>query len=143
MANVFAFCVDMASSSTSTAKRKRVVLTVEDKLTVCDLVEKKVPYTEIMNRFNIGKSTISDIVKNKETDDGEESGEENLVLEDWNSSICPVSHVEAMQMFDGCLTWLRAQPEASVENTSTLVMLRELAAQKQEASRKQSDIRFF
>ena len=71
----------MASSSTSTAKRKRVVLTVEDKLTVCDLV--KVPYTETMNQFNIGKSTIRD--------DGKQSGEENLVLEDRNSSICPVS----------------------------------------------------
>ena len=41
----FTFCVDMALSSTSTAKRKRVVLTIEDKLTVCDLVE-KVPYTD-------------------------------------------------------------------------------------------------
>ena len=80
---------------------------------------------------------------NAAADDGEESGEEDLVLEDRNSSICPVSHAEAMQMFDGCSTWLRAQPEASVENTSTLVMLRELAAQKQEASRKQSDIRSF
>ena len=52
----------MASSS----KRKRVVLSIEDKLTVCDLVRKKVPYSEIMNQFHIGKSTISDIVRNEE-----------------------------------------------------------------------------
>ena len=52
----------MASSS----KRKRVVLAIEDKLTVCDLVRKRVSYSEINNRFNIGKSTISDIVRGKE-----------------------------------------------------------------------------
>ena len=52
----------MASSS----KRKRVVLSIEDKLTVCDLVRKKVSYSEINNRSNIGKSTISDIVRGEE-----------------------------------------------------------------------------
>ena len=54
--------VNMASSS----KRKRVVLSIEDKLTVCDLVRKKVSYSEINNRFNIGKSTTSDIVLGEE-----------------------------------------------------------------------------
>ena len=43
---------------------------------------------------------------------------------------CPVSHAEAMQMFDRCLTWLRFQSEASISNTSTLVRFRELAAEK-------------
>ena len=50
----------------SSSKRKRVVLSIEDKLTVCDLVRKKVSYSEINNRFNIGKSTISDIVRGEE-----------------------------------------------------------------------------
>ena len=47
---------------------------------------------------------------------------------------------EAMQMFDHCLTWLHIQPEATVSNTSTLVRLREFAAEKHESSRKQSKI---
>ena len=45
-------------------------------------------------------------------------------------------------MFDRCLTWLRIQLEATVSNTSTLVRLREFAAEKRESSRKQSKIDF-
>ena len=41
------------------------------------------------------------------------------------------------------LIWLRHQPEATVGNTLTIVTLRELAAEKREATRKQSDIRSF
>ena len=43
-------------------------------------------------------------------------------------------------MFDRCLTWLRIQLEATVSNTSTLVRLREFAAEKREPSCKQSKI---
>ena len=46
----------------SSSKRKRV----DKKLTVCDLVRKKVSHSEINNRFNIGKSAISDIVQGEE-----------------------------------------------------------------------------
>ena len=43
-------------------------------------------------------------------------------------------------MFDRCLTWLRIQLEATVSITSTLVRLREFAAEKRESFRKQSKI---
>ena len=43
-------------------------------------------------------------------------------------------------MFDHCPTWLGIQLEATVSNTSTLVRLREFAAEKRESSRKQSKI---
>ena len=43
-------------------------------------------------------------------------------------------------MFDHCLTWLRIQLEVTASNTSTLVRLREFAAEKRESSRKQSKI---
>ena len=46
-------------------------------------------------------------------------------------------------MFDHCLVWLRIQPEATVSNTSKLVLLREFAAEKRESSRKQSKIDFY
>ena len=48
-----------------------------------------------------------------------------------------------MRMFDDCLTWLRFQREATVANTSTLVQLRELAAEKRESSQRQSKIDSF
>ena len=54
---------------------------------------------------------------------------------------CTVSKAEAMSMFDKCLTWLRHQPQATVANNSTLAFLRELAAERREASQRQSDIR--
>ena len=37
-------------------------------------------------------------------------------------------------MCDRCLTWFRIQLEATVSNTSTLVRLREFAAEKRELS---------
>ena len=46
-------------------------------------------------------------------------------------------------MFDLCLTWLRVPPEATVTNTSTLVRLRELSAEKRESSPKQSKVDLF
>ena len=43
-------------------------------------------------------------------------------------------------MFDHCPTWLRIQLEATVSNTSTLVRLREFAAEKRKFSRKRYKI---
>lgn len=34
---------------------------------------------------------------------------------------CPISNAGAMIRFDKCLIWLWFQPEASLENTSTLI----------------------
>ena len=51
----------MAFYSQSNVKRKRTVLSVEDKLNVCDIVRKKIPKTEV-----IGKSTANDICKSEE-----------------------------------------------------------------------------
>ena len=47
-------------------KRKRVVLTIEEKLKVCDLVESGKSLTSVALEFNMLKSTVHDIVKNKE-----------------------------------------------------------------------------
>ena len=46
-------------------------------------------------------------------------------------------------MFERCVTWLRIQLEATVSNISTLVRLREFAAEKRESYRKQSKIDFY
>ena len=47
-------------------KRKRVVLTIEEKMKVLDMLDKSVSYTVIAEKFGIGKSTVSDLKKNKE-----------------------------------------------------------------------------
>lgn len=74
---------------------------------------------------------------------GDESDEEDATDVVVLHQQCPISNAEAARMFDRCLTWLRSQPEASMANTSTLVQLRELAAEKRESSRKQSTITSF
>ena len=56
----------MASSSKGKAKRKRIVLSVDDKLKICEMVRKKISKTEIMLKYNIGKSTVNDICKSQE-----------------------------------------------------------------------------
>ncbi|CAK8676591.1 unnamed protein product [Clavelina lepadiformis] len=57
----------MNSCSKGNVKRKRIVLFVEYKLKVCDIVRKKIPKTEIMLKYNIGKSTVNDICKSEES----------------------------------------------------------------------------
>ena len=48
------------------SKRKRVVLTIEDKLEVLKLIDKSTSYTIICEKYGIGRSTVSDIKKNRE-----------------------------------------------------------------------------
>ena len=86
---------------------------------------------------------VNGIVDMMNSEDPDDIDEEEEITEDDISQPCPVSPKEAMAMFEKCLIWLRHQPEATVGNTSTLVTLRELAAEKREATRKQSDIRSF
>jgi len=44
-------------------KRKRVVLTLQEKLEIVNLVDKGSSYKSIAARFNIGKSTVSGVWK--------------------------------------------------------------------------------
>ena len=47
-------------------KRKRVQLTIVNKLKVCEMANNNVPKTFIMSQFSIGKSTLNDILRSKE-----------------------------------------------------------------------------
>ena len=58
-------CVIMASEIAS-HKRKLVVLSIHDKLKICELAKKGRTLQSIPNEHKIGKSTVHDIVKNKE-----------------------------------------------------------------------------
>ena len=46
-------------------RKGRVVLTIEEKLKICDLLKNGRSLTSVAAEFNVGKSTIHDIVKNK------------------------------------------------------------------------------
>ena len=56
----------MASYLKGNVKRKRTILFDEDKLKVCDMVRRKISKTDIMLKYNIGKSTVDDICKTEE-----------------------------------------------------------------------------
>ena len=52
--------------ATGTRKRKRIVLSIEDKVKIVELLDKSVSYSVIAEKYGIGKSTVSDINKNRE-----------------------------------------------------------------------------
>jgi len=51
----------MASSSEVPVKWRKVVLTIDKKLEVLDLLQKKTSYTVTAEKYGIGRSTITDI----------------------------------------------------------------------------------
>ena len=83
---------------------------------------------EIVSRVLGGDDTV-DICE----DDGDNEEEPDVVA-------CPVTHAQAMDMFEKCITWLQYQPEASAYNTSVLISLKDMAAKKRLSSLKQTSI---
>ena len=45
------------------SKRKRMVLTLKEKLEIVKLVDRRSSYKNVAARFNIGKSTVNDVYK--------------------------------------------------------------------------------
>ena len=58
--------VAMASVGTSNCKRKRLVLTISDKLKICQLVRSGRTLQGVSDEYGVGKSTVHDIVKSEE-----------------------------------------------------------------------------
>ena len=64
-------------------KQKRTALTIEDKMNIIKLIEKGTFYAIISERYGIGRSTVCDINKNKEslkkvvTEDDRDRGKES------------------------------------------------------------------
>ena len=52
--------------TSSTKKRRRVVLTIEQKLKICDLIESGRTLTSVALEYDTPKSTVHNIVKSKE-----------------------------------------------------------------------------
>ena len=51
-----------------------------------------------------------------------------------------ISHKDAMEMLDKCLSWLQSQPEATPYNTRVLLSLKEMAANKRFSALKQTTL---
>ena len=64
--NIIITCTRLTMATTAGNKRKREVLTPKVKRNILDRLEQGVKPSSIMQKFNCGKSTISDIKKNKE-----------------------------------------------------------------------------
>ena len=58
-------------------------------------------------------------------------------------SACPVSNKEAVQLFEKCIVWLQHQPESTVNITTLLMSLKDLAAKKRFSQLKQLHITSF
>ena len=53
------------ASGNKSSKRKRVVLSIDDKIEVLKLIDKGTSYTIIMEKYGIGRATVSDIKKKR------------------------------------------------------------------------------
>ena len=53
-------------ASVNAHKRKCVVLTISDKLKICQLVKSGRTFQSVVDKYDFGKSTIHNIVKNEE-----------------------------------------------------------------------------
>ena len=49
----------------SSAKRKKIVLSIEDKLEILELLQKGTSYTIVSEKYGIGRSTVANIKKNE------------------------------------------------------------------------------
>ena len=56
----------MASVSTSSHKRKRIVLTISDKLKICQLVKGGRTLQSVADEYDVGKSTVHGVVKSED-----------------------------------------------------------------------------
>ena len=57
--------LELAMATAAVKKRKRIVLTIEDKLEICKLVKQGEILANLAALFNIGKSTVHDIITEK------------------------------------------------------------------------------
>ena len=100
------------------AKRKRIVLSIEEKLKVCEMFRNKIPKTDIMLKYSIGKSTVNDIIKKEESLKNFKMGKSELGIS--NSAKATKTMKGGMyQKLDSALyLWFRQQREKGTPVTA-------------------------
>ena len=58
--------IAIASISTSNRKRKRLVVTITEKLKICQLIRSGRTLQSVADEYGVGKSTVHNIVKSEE-----------------------------------------------------------------------------
>ena len=103
-------------------KRKRTVLSVEDKLNVCDIVRKKIRKTEVMLKYNIGKSTVNDICKSEERLKNFKMTKSELGISK-SAKATKTMNVEMYHKLDSALyLWFRQQREKGIPVTGPIFL---------------------
>ena len=117
---VFLEASEMASVSGK--KRKHVILTIEQKLKACEMVRNKVPKSMVMEKFNIGKSTLNDICRKEESFKKFKAQKEDLGI----SSVVKTAKQIKSGTFDkldqALYIWLRQQREKGSPITGPILM---------------------
>ena len=111
----------MASSSRldPPVKRKKIVLTVENKLEIIDLLRKGTSYTVISEKYGIGRSTITDI-KNNEAK--LKSFKEKMTEMGVKEVTTKLMKIGAFEKLDEALyIWFRQQREKDVPISGSLL----------------------
>ena len=104
------------------AKRKRIVLSIEEKLKVCEMFRNKIPKTDIMLKYSIGKSTVNDIIKKEESLKNFKMGKSELGIS--NSAKATKTMKGGMyQKLDSALyLWFRQQREKGTPVTGPILL---------------------
>ena len=93
----------------SDLKRKRLVLTVEDKLRVCEMFRSKVPRLEIKQNFNIGKSNPKDICKSEEKLKSFQMSKQEMGMSNMTKTTKSLKKRMFDQLDDALYNWFRQQ----------------------------------
>ena len=113
----------MAASSSSTSqkigeKRKRVVLSIDDKLKILKLIESNVSYTVISERFGIGRSTVCDI--NRTKDELRRFSQKMVDMGTKNVKTMKVGEYEKLD--EALYIWFRQQRDKNIQVSGPLLM---------------------
>ena len=103
-------------------KRKRVQLTIENKLKVCELVKNNVPKAVIMSQFSIVKSTLNDILWRKEKFKKIKSKKEELGLSGSAKTVKKVEEGVFDKLDSALYIWFRQEREKGCPVTGPILL---------------------
>ena len=99
-------------------KRKRVVLSIEDKLKIIKLIESNVSYTVISERFGIGRSTVCDI--NRTKDEIRRFSQKMVDMGTKNAKTRKVGEYEKLD--EALYIWFRQQRDKNIPVSGPLLL---------------------
>ena len=103
-------------------KRERVVQSIEEKLKVCKMFGNKILKMDIMLKYSIGKSTVNDIIKKKESFKNFKMGKSELGVSN-SVKATKIMKGGMYQKLDSALyLWFRQQREKGIPVTEPILL---------------------